>query len=399
MRAARQPRAGVLSYGRQSVAPEDLGAVAAALASAHLTQGPLVPRFEDELARLCGARHAVVVANGTCALHGALLALGIGPGKRVLTSANTFLASATSALHCGAEVDFLDIDAETMNLDAAELGLRLAAGERVDAVVAVHFAGRPCPMAELLALKRLFGFALVEDACHALGATWTEGGRAWRVGEHPEVDAAVLSFHPVKHITTGEGGAVLTNAAGLAARVRRLRSHGIDPDGEHLPWPESSERPAWFAPMAELGFNWRMTELQAALGLSQLARLSAFLERRAELARHYAKVLPAEVERPEPGSRAWSHAWHLYVARVDPARRDRTMWLLRARGIHTQLHYYPVPLQPYFRERARAHGHATQSYAQAERHARSAISLPLHPGLDETDVERVARELGAALGR
>ncbi len=352
----------LLGYGRQAIDEDDVAAVVAALRSDFLTQGPRVGAFEEALCAATGAPHAVCVSNASAGLHVAHLALGLGSGARVLTSANTFLASATAAVHCGAEVGFVDVEPETANMDLDELAERLAAGERADAVVAVHFAGMPLDVERLLALKREYGFLLIEDAAHALGARYRVGDRWYRVGEHPEMDACVLSFHPVKHVTSAEGGAVLTHDAELAARVRRLACHGVDPES---------------GAMLDLGFNLRLSDVHAALGASQLAKLPAFLARRRALAARYAEELVG-VELP-PGDP--EHAWHLYVIRS--AERDALRASLRERGVGTQVHYRPVPRQPWFR------GRVEGAWPRAEAHARTCLSIPLYPALSDDEQTRV----------
>ena len=383
-----------LGYGRQWIAPEDVEAVAHVLRGAHLTQGPAVTGFEAALCAATGAPHAVAVNNGTSALQAACLALGIGAGARVLTTANTFLASAVAPVQCGAEVGFVDVEPASGNMDLDALEAELGrSGARVDAVVAVHFAGLPLDMRRLLALKRAFGFRLIEDAAHALGATYAEGGRTWRAGEHPGVDLSTLSFHPVKHVTTAEGGAVLAHEAELAARVRRLASHGIDRTAGHMPCFSSDEPgqdpPRWFAPMVEPGFNLRLSDVHAALGTSQLARLPAFLARRRALAARYRAALPEVLPSAtpcDPGDAARGHAWHLFWVRVP--RRDGLMRHLAARGIGTQVHYYPVPHQPWFAAR-----YGAPRVPRAVEHARTALSLPLYPALTDADQERVLEAL------
>ncbi len=417
----RRPLAPI-GYGRQTIDEGDVDAVVTALRGDHLTQGPLVRRFEEDLARATGAPHAVSVANGTAALHVAIAALGLGPGARAVTSANTFLASATAALHAGLEVDFVDVEPATGNLDPARLAERLERGARVDLVVAVHFAGRACDLDALLALKERFGFRLVVDACHALGGTARVGGRALRVGEVPGVDATALSFHAVKHVTTGEGGAVLFARGELARRARRFADHGLVRDTDRCPFAGDPSTPPWFAALEGLGYNYRLTEIQAALGRSQLARLPDFVARRRELAHRYDALLTG-CEKPElePATRSAStasnasaassasapkgaaverdahggHAWHLYVVRVAAEERDPLMAFLREGGIGTQLHYYPVPLQPYFRAGAglaswRVGRPWTEAdFPNAVEHARRSLSLPLYPSLADHDQDRV----------
>jgi dTDP-4-amino-4,6-dideoxygalactose transaminase len=372
-----------IGYGRQYVDDDDVRAVAAALRSERLTQGPAVPAFEQGLCRVTGAAHAVALSSGTSALHLSYLALGVGPGHVVVTSANTFLATATAALWCGAEVRFVDVEPSSGNLDVRRLEEELGPDPTRAVVVPVHFAGLPCDMQSLLELKRRHGFRLVEDAAHALGARWRADGRWWSPGEHPEVDAACLSFHPVKHVTTGEGGALVTQRRELAAVVRRLRSHGVDHEAGHGAFGEPEYRPRWFQPMVSLGLNARLSDAQAALGLSQLGKLPEFLAARREIAARYREAL-CELELLWPGDEGREHAWHLFVLRTAAGDRDALMEALWSRGIHTQLHYYPVPYQPWFRQR-----YGARAYPGAEDHARRSLSLPLHPGLSEADEERV----------
>ena len=384
-----------LGYGRQSIDEADVAAVVRALRSEHLTQGPEVERFEEGLRAATGAAHAVAVANGTAALHLANLALGVGPASRAVTSPNTFLATATASAMCGATTGFVDVERATGNLDPERLAEWIERHGAPDVVTAVHFAGLPCDMERLIELKRRHGFRLIEDAAHALGASYRAGGRTWRAGEHPEVDATCLSFHPVKHVTTGEGGAVLCADPRLAERLRRLRSHGIDRTSGALPFDGAGPpAPPWFGPMTELGWNYRLSDLHAALGRSQLGKLARFLARREDLALRYRALLAGKVELLAAGDETRRHAWHLFVVRVPAERRDGLMARLARRGIGTQLHYYPVPMQPWFRGRGPA-----PALPEAERHARSSLSLPLHPGLGAADQERVAVALLEELER
>jgi dTDP-4-amino-4,6-dideoxygalactose transaminase len=402
MRPGRRGADGPIGYGRQYVDQDDVDAVAAVLLGASLTQGPAVPRFEAGLAQATGAPHAVAVANGTCALHLAYHVLGVGPGRDVLTTANTFLATATAAQMCGAEAEFVDVDPRTGNLDLSLLERRLERGRAPHAVTAVHFAGRPCDMQRLIALKRRHDFLLVEDAAHALGARYEVDGRRYRPGEHPEVDATVLSFHPVKHVTTGEGGAVLVHDAARAQRLRRLRSHGVDPDGalELPPYLRMSAAAfridgshAPFKPQVELGFNYRLSDLQAALGASQLGKLPDFLAGRKEIATRYRDELRGYAllhGDSLDGDADHEHAWHLFVIRCEPGERDPLMERLRHAGIHTQVHYFPVPLQPWFVGRA-----VGGPFDAAIEHAHTALSLPLYPALSDEEQSRVIAALNA----
>ncbi len=361
-----------IGYGRQTIGLEDVEGVVRVLGSERLTQGAAVEGFEGRLSAFTGARHAVAVSNGTVALELAYLALDVGPGTRVATTANTFLATATTAVRLGAEVEFVDVEPESGNLDVEELAALCAGPNPPDVVTVVHFAGLPCDMQSVLALKRTHGFRLVEDAAHALGATYRADGRSWRVGEHPDVDATTLSFHPVKLITTGEGGAVLTHHEEVAARVGRLREHGVDRRVEGLS----------YAPMVELGTNGRLNDLSAALGISQLGRAPEFLAARRDIARRYLEQLE-DYLLPSSGTQE-THAWHLFFVRVEADERDALRAHLRGQEIHTQVHYHPVPLQPWFLAHTKG-GH----WPNAEAHGKCALSLPIHPSMEEGDQARV----------
>jgi len=381
-----------IGYGRQSIDQRDVDAVEAVLRGDWLTQGPAVERFEAALADATGAPHAVAVNSGTAALHLALLACGVGPGGRVLTTANTFLASASAAVMCGAEVEFCDVEPQTGNLDVDRVADRLDRSDElgaIDAVVAVHFAGLPCDVGRLVELSRRHGFELLVDGAHALGAELEQDGRRRRLGEVDGVAATTLSFHPVKHVTTGEGGAVLfggPRGAERAEHARRLRAHGVARDPAARPFDDSVDAPPWFAPMHELGYNYRLSDLQAALGTAQLARLSELLDARRRIARRYA----TELDGYRRAAFTEGHTWHLYVIHVPAPERDELMAWLRAGGIGTQVHYYPVPLQPWFRRR-----YGEPRVPHAVEHARTALSLPLYPGLADDDQSRVIEALAA----
>lgn len=387
----QEPGAAVqrIGYGRQSIDETDVEAVLSVLRGDWLTQGPAVDAFEAALMLVTGARHAVAVNSGTAALHLALASLGIGEGCRVLTTPNTFLASANAALYCGAEVEFVDVEPDSWLLDLDLLEQRLESGPAIDAVVAVDFAGAPCDRERLARLRERFGFRLVLDACHGLGGRADEGP----VGGESSADAVCFSFHPVKHITTGEGGALLTADPEVAERARLLRSHGIERGTSLLPFTDhEGAPPAWFGPMQALGFNYRLSDLGAALGTSQLARLDEFVERRRCLASRYDEGL-AGIEGLSTPRPVAGHAYHLYVIHVPAERRDELMARLSERGIGTQLHYYPVCKQPYYEQR-----YGPIAVPEAERHARTAISLPLYPELSDGDQDRVIIALRELMG-
>ncbi len=339
----------MIPYGRQDVSAEDIAEVVAVLQSDFLTQGPAVERFEAAVAEACGARHAVAVNSATSALHLACRALDLGPGDRLWTTPNTFVASANCALYCGASVDFVDIDARTLNLSVDVLADKLDKAERDGRlpkfVVPVHFAGQPCDMAAIADLARRYGFRVVEDASHAIGARY----RGEPVGTGRHADITVFSFHPVKIVTTGEGGVAATPDAALAERMRLLRSHGITRDAARM---ASASPGPWYYEQVELGYNYRMTDIQAALGASQMRRLDTFLERRRTLAARYDRLL-AGLPLQLPHQEAWAaSAWHLYVVQLaDGARvtRDESFARLREAGIGVNVHYIPVHTQPWYR--------------------------------------------------
>lgn len=383
-----------IPYGRQSIDESDLAAVTRVLESDWLTQGPAIPAFEAALAERAHAAHAVAVSNATAALHIACLAAGLGPGDRLWTTPNTFVASANCARYCGADVDFVDIDRDTWCLDAAALERKLADAERTCSlpkiVVPVAFAGRSADMRAIKRLAGRYGFTIIEDASHAVGASYA--GRPVGCGDF--ADMTVFSFHPVKIVTTGEGGAVLTNDDALHARLLSLRSHGITRDTAKM--ERDSDGP-WYYEMVELGFNYRITDIQAALGVSQLARLDAFLERRRALARRYATLL-GDLPLVLPQSDVLDDsAWHLYVVRMKLGATDAThrqvFERLRHAGIGVNLHYIPVHLHPYYRRL----GFAPGQFPEAEQYYREAISLPMYAGLTDEAQSIVAHELRKAL--
>ncbi|NVZ61597.1 UDP-4-amino-4,6-dideoxy-N-acetyl-beta-L-altrosamine transaminase [Pseudomonas gingeri] len=384
-----------IPYGCQDIEQADIDAVVEVLKSPWLTQGPTIPRFEAALAEHCQADFAVAVCNATAALHIACLAAGLGPGDRLWTSPNTFVASANCGRYCGAEVDFVDIDPSTLNLDARLLAHKLeaaaVAGRLPKVVVAVAFAGQSCDMRAIAGLAEQYGFILIEDASHAVGASYL--GRPVGCGAHAAM--TIFSFHPVKIITSAEGGMVLTNSAELAERLRRLRSHGITGDPAQMKVPEHG---LWYYQQLELGFNYRMTDLHAALGLSQTARLDSFVARRRELAARYNRLL-ADLPLSLPVAQAGAEsAWHLYVVRlqldrVKVTQRD-VFETLRAAGIGVNLHYIPVHLQPYYREQ----GFKDGDFPEAERYFSEAISLPLFPLLTEEQQDYVVEQLRKLVG-
>lgn len=379
----------MIPYGRQDIDEADIAAVVAVLRSDWLTQGPEVPRFEVALAARCGAAGAVAVNSATSALHLACLALGVGPGDVGWTVPNTFVASANCLRYCGAGVDFVDIDLHTLNLSVPALADKLwrakRGGRLPKVVIPVHFAGRSCDMAAIGELAREFGFRVIEDASHAVGAR----AAGLPVGACRHSDLTVFSFHPVKLMTTGEGGMLTARDPALLRHLARLRSHGITRDGAEM--AGESEGP-WYYQQVELGFNYRMTDLQAALGASQLTRLDGFLARRRELARRYDRLLAdLPLDRPPPDD---DSAWHLYAVRLHDASRRRAVFdRMRAAEIGVNVHYIPVHLQPDYRRL----GFNPGDFPLAEAYYAGALSLPLHARLTEPEQDLVVARLGEAL--
>lgn len=386
----------MIPYGRQDISEADIQEVVDVLRSDFLTQGPAAPAFEKAVAGYCGAHHAVAVNSATSALHIACLALGVGPGDWVWTSPNTFVASANCALYCGGKVDFVDIDPHTWNISVPELRKKLVRAKKdgclPKVVVPVHFAGQPTEQERIWDLAQEYGFRILEDASHAIGASRNSelvGSCRWSA-------ITVFSFHPVKIITTGEGGMALTNDDGLAERMAMLRSHGITREASRF--VDASQGP-WYYEQQMLGFNYRMTDIQAALGASQLARLGDYIERRNVLARRYdqaLKDLPLELPTVQAINRS---AFHLYVVRLKPNATDKShrqvFESLRQRGIGVNLHYMPVHLQPYYREL----GFASGQYPEAEAHGHEAITLPMYATLTDQQQDQVVDSLYQLLGR
>lgn len=378
-----------IPYARQDISPADIEAVVEVLRSDWLTQGPVIERFEQAVASYCGAAHAAATCNATTALHLACRVLELGTGDTLWTSPNTFVASANCALYCGANIDFVDIDSHSYNMSPARLEEKLVAaahsGTLPKVIVAVHFAGQPCDMESIGALARKYGVAVIEDAAHAIGAT--DGPD--KVGACRHSDVTVFSFHPVKILTTGEGGMLLTNRSELDSRAKLLRSHGITRSVANMDCPEEGN---WYYQQVELGFNYRMTEIQAALGLSQLARLDEFLNRRRGLAENFSGLLsrlPVVIPWQRPGAES---AWHLYVVRIDgPGVKSRHQVFdeLRASGVEVNVHYIPVHMQPYYRKL----GFNPGDFPEAERYYEEAISLPMFYGLSDTDQRYIVEQL------
>lgn len=379
-----------IPYSRQEISDADIAAVVNTLGSPFLTQGPAVARFEADFAALHSGNHAVAVCNATAALHLACLALGVGPGDIVWTSPISFVASANCALYCGADVDFVDIDPVTRNMSVGALAERLSAAERdgrlPKVVIPVDFSGLPCDLKEIRSLADRYGFRIVSDSSHAVGATY----RGEPIGRY--ADISVFSFHPVKIVTTGEGGLCLTDDAALANRIRLLSSHGITRDAAQM---QSGGEGAWYYEQIDLGFNYRITDIQAALGSSQLTSLDEKFRRRDDAARRYDdKLAGLPLKLPvRPNDRQSAH--HLYVVEVaDSTSRGDVFAALRADGILVNVHYIPIHLQPYYRAR----GFAPGDFPASEAYYAGAITLPLFPSLDPSEQDYVVDQLSRAIG-
>ena len=380
----------MIPYGRQTISEVDIQAVVDVLRSDFLTQGSAVPAFEKAVARYCGAQHAVAVNSATSALHIACLALGVGSGDWVWTSPITFVASANCALYCSARVDFVDIDLRTYNLSVERLAEKLVQAEKSGClpkvVIPVHLCGQSCDMAGIHALSQRYGFKIIEDASHAIGGKY----RSKTIGNCRYSDITVFSFHPVKIITTGEGGMALTNDAQMAKSMQLLRSHGITRAEEDM--IHASDGP-WYYQQINLGFNYRMTDLQAALGLSQMQRLDEFVAKRHAIARRYDKLL-ADLSVITPWQHADSYSGlHLYVIRLKLNKIRKTyrevFEALRTAGIGVNLHYIPVYLQPFYERLGFRAGYCPI----AEQYYSEAISLPMYPGLTEVEQNEVVAAL------
>ena len=379
----------MIPYARQTIEDADVAAVVEVLRSDFLTQGPVVPRFENAVSSYCGARHAVAVCNATSALHIAACALGLRPGGLLWTSPISFVASANCGLYCGADVDFVDIDPQTYNMSVSALSVKLREAQRrgqvPDIVVLVDFAGQPCDLAEIAQLREQYGFRIIEDASHAIGAAY----RGERIGNGRYADVTVFSFHPVKIITTAEGGMALTNDEVLFERMQLLRAHGITRERRLMTDPNPQP---WEYEQLTLGFNYRLTEVQAALGLAQMQRIEEFVSRRQSIAARYDREL-ADVSLITPVVHADVYsAYHLYPVQVmdgAPIDRSELYARLRERGVAPNVHYQPIYRQPYYRDLGFGSGYC----ANAERYYARALSLPMYAGITDEDQTRVIEAL------
>lgn len=385
----------MIPYGRQDITQADIDAVIEVLHSPNLTQGPAVPRFEQAVTAHCYAKHALAVNSATSALHLACLALDLGPGDWLWTTPITFVASANCGLYCGAQVDFVDIDTRTYNLCPKALEAKLIAAEKAGRlpkiVVPVHFSGQPCDMRSIHALGQRFGFKIIEDASHAIGGKYLSEP----IGNCRYSDITVFSFHPVKIITTGEGGMALTNDDKLAERMGLLRSHGITRTPSLMTKPMDGP---WYYQQVDLGFNYRMTDMQAALGASQMQRLTTYVAKRHELAERYDRLL-----KDLPVTTPWQHpdgysGLHLYVIRLqlDKIQKNhlQVFEALRAHEIIVNLHYIPVHTQPYYEKM----GFKVGDFPEAERYYAEAISIPMYPTMTRAQQDHVIHCLRTALG-
>ncbi len=390
---------GFLPYGRQLIEDDDIAAVTEALRGDLLTTGPYVSRFEAALARATGALHAVVCANGTAALHMAARALRLGPGTNVIVPAITFLATASAPHLNGAEIVFADVDPETGLMRPEDLQAALARAGRADAVFNVHLNGQCGALEEIADVARGHGAKIVDDACHAIGTSYVaKDGTVSPIGSNRFSDLSVFSFHPVKTVAMGEGGAVTANDPELAKRLALARNHGMIRDSAMFANPddafEDGQPNPWYYELGEPEFNWRANDIQCALGLSQLSKLERFVSRRRAIAARYDLALAglAPLLRPLGRTRRSLPAWHLYVVRIDFEKagtsRARLMRALAADGIGTQVHYFPVHRQPYYAKR-----HGQTHLPGAERYYQSALSLPLYASMRESDADYVADAL------
>lgn len=384
----------MISYGRQQITQADIDAVLQVLQGDFLTQGPAVPAFEEAVCRSVKSQHAVAANSATSALHIACLALGIGAGDLVWTSAISFVASANCALYCGASVDFVDIDPSTFNMSAGKLEEKLILaeqnGELPKAVIPVHMCGQSCEMREIKRLAEKYGFAIIEDASHAIGGKYFQSN----VGSCKYSDITVFSFHPVKIITTGEGGIATTNCERLAQRMKLFRSHGVTRDDQLMRLPSSEP---WYYEQLELGFNYRMTDIQAALGVSQLERLDDVIDCRNKISeryREYMAGLPLDLPKVHDGI---TSSWHLYVVRIrlDEIKRSReeVVRSLLARGVGVNVHYIPIFSHPYYQEL----GFSSVDFPEASAYYKRCLTLPLHPGLSREDEQYIAQSLHSVL--
>lgn len=378
-----------IPYGRQSIDKRDIQAIIKVLKSDWLTQGPKVKEFEEKLAKYCRAKYAVAVSSGTAALHIACLAAGIRQRDEVITSPITFVASANCVLYCGGKPVFADIQEDTVNIDPEEIKKKI--NKRTKAIIPVHFAGHPCDLVKIHRIAKKYNLIVIEDACHALGAAYKFNNKWLKVGSCQHSDMAVFSFHPVKSITTGEGGAITTNDRRFYEKLIMLRNHGITRDITSFKYRSSDIVGPWYYEMQGLGFNYRITDIQCALGISQLKKIDVFIKRRREIAGIYNKALKDLHQIILPSVRdSFRPSHHLYVIRINSERtplvRKDIFSRLRKLGIGVNVHYIPVHLQPYYQM---TFGYKWKDMPISEDYYRSCITLPLYLTMKDTQVKRV----------
>lgn len=380
----------MIPYGKHLVDEDDIDAVVEVLRNQFLTQGQVVPQFEKALCDYTGAKHCVAVNSATSGLHVACLAAGVGQGDLVWTVPNSFVASANCALYCGAQVDFVDINPSTRNIDLDALDNKLQAAAEQNrlpkVLIVVHFSGLSCDMQRIQALTQAYSVILIEDAAHGLGGSH----RGAKIGSCVHSDMAVLSFHPVKSITSAEGGAVLTNQSQLLQKMQLFAKHGVTKDAAL--YLGESHGP-WYYQQLELGYNYRLSDMQAALGLSQLTKLDSFIQRRAEIAKVYDQALahlPLKLPLVEPESQS---AWHLYMVELTQHNRQSIYQQLHAKGVAVNVHYIPIHLQPYYQRLGFKEG----DFPQSEHFYQNALTLPLFPSLSEKEQATVIQALEEVL--
>jgi UDP-4-amino-4,6-dideoxy-N-acetyl-beta-L-altrosamine transaminase len=376
-----------IPYGRQFIEEDDIKEVVKVLKSPWITQGPKIREFEEALCKYTGAKYAVVVSSGTAALHIACLAAGIKQGDEVITSPITFVASANCVLYCGGKPVFADIQEDTINIDPQEIKKKIS--KRTRAIIPVHFAGHPCDLEEIYSIAKDNNLIIIEDACHALGAEY----KGYKIGSCKFSDMTVFSFHPVKSITTGEGGAVLTNNEELYEKLLMLRTHGITKDKNKLLNKNEGD---WWYEMHYLGFNYRITDFQCALGLSQLKKLDRFIQYRRKIVEIYNKELSKIDEIILPVERPYvKSSWHIYYIRLKNSKKRKEVFeFLREQNIGVQVHYIPIYHQPYYRQRF---GYEIDEYPRAERYYKQAITLPLFPNMRDGEISFVIKAIKRSL--
>ena len=383
-----------IPYGRQHIDKGDIQAVIGVLKTDWITQGPKIDEFENSLAKYCGCKYAVTISSGTGALHLACLAAGLRKGDEAITTPITFVATANSILYTGARPVFADIDYKTVNIDPNQIKKKISKKTKV--ILPVHFAGLPCDVKEIADIAKRNKLTIIEDACHAMGSKYRYGNKWVKVGSCIHSDMAVFSFHPVKSITTGEGGAVLTNKKDLYEKLLMLRHHGITKNNSQFTTRNSQFTGPWYYEMQYLGFNYRITDFQSALGMSQLKKLDKFIKRRREIVSIYNNELSENGELIVPKEPSYvKSSCHIYYIRLkDAAKRKKIFDKLLKSGIGVQVHYIPVYLQPYYRKNLKCR---KRDYPHAEQYYRETITLPLYPKMTDTEVKRVIKVLRKSL--